>query len=88
MSPKEGRPCRAEVRWYGATDAGLRDVRDNVRLWGMKSEIARHAELSAMPENKNKTPLEISIMVLNEDWPLRKRKRMYTKLKGVEYHGP
>ena len=31
--PKGGRPCRAKMRWYGATDAGLRDVRDNIRLW-------------------------------------------------------
>ena len=44
--PEGGRPCRAEIRWCGATDAGLRDVRDNVRLWGLDDEIKHHAELS------------------------------------------
>ena len=39
--PNGGRPCRAEVRWYGATNAGLRDVRDNIRLWGLQCEIDR-----------------------------------------------
>lgn len=42
------RPCRAEIRWYGAFDVGLRDVRPLVKMWGLKCEIKRHAELSAM----------------------------------------
>jgi len=39
-APAGGRPCRAEIRCYGATGADLRDVHSNVRLWGMQYEIA------------------------------------------------
>jgi hypothetical protein len=84
------RPCRAEIRWYGehgATDAGLRDVRDNVRLWGLKCEIQRHAELSAMEENKGKSAIEISDIVLMENWPRTKRQELYEELKGSTYSG-
>ena len=28
----------------------MRDVRSNIRLWGMESEIACHAEMSKMPK--------------------------------------
>ena len=56
-----GRPYRAEVRWYGATNDGLRDVRGNIRLWGLKSEIELHERMSAADEhNNNKTAIEIS----------------------------
>ena len=84
---EEGRPCRAEVRWYGATDAGLRDVRGNVRLWGLQCEIERHAELTAMAEHANKSAIEISEMVLAERWDLKKRKEVYDTIHGVEYDG-
>ena len=50
-----GRPSRAEVCWYGGTDDGLRDVRGNVRLWGLQCEIDRHAELSKKECNKDKS---------------------------------
>ena len=73
------RPCRAEIRWYGATDVGLRDVRDNVRLWGLKCEIKRHAELSAMEEHKDKSAIEISEMVLAEQWDIRKRDELHNE---------
>eukprot|EP00978_Attheya_sp_CCMP212_P034848 scaffold148472_cov54-Attheya_sp.AAC.1 len=44
--PKEGedsngRPCRAEIRWHGATDIRLIDVRPNVDLWGSVEEVRR-----------------------------------------------
>ena len=52
--PTCGHPCRGEICWCGATDAGLRDVRDNVQLWGLKCQIRRHAELTAMEENQEK----------------------------------
>ena len=55
-----GRPCQAEVRWYVATDDGLRDVRGNIRLWGLKSEIELHERMSAADEHNNKTAIEIS----------------------------
>ena len=35
------RPCKAEIRWYGATDDGLVDVRPMVDLWGMGLEVER-----------------------------------------------
>ena len=80
-SPDGGRSCRGEIRFYGeesgATDAGLIDVRDNVKLWGLDCEVKRHAELSAMEENKNKTPTEISEMVLAEKWDVKMREQLY-----------
>ena len=51
---KAGRPARGEVRWYGATDAGLMDVRWNVRQWGMRCEIQRHAELMKEKDTSGK----------------------------------
>jgi hypothetical protein len=86
-SPAGGRPCRAEIRWYGGTDAGLVDVRADVEKWGMKCEIQRHAELAAKDENKWKSKLEISEMVLAERWDLKKRREHYRDLHGVEYDG-
>ena len=79
-SPVGERPCRAEIRWYGATDGGLRDIRDNVKLWGLKSEIALHAKLSAMEEHKDKSAIEISEMVLAEKLDVKLKERLY-KLK-------
>ena len=87
VPPEGGRPCRAEIRWYGATDAGLRDVRSNVRLWGLKCEIDRHAELTAMPMHKNKTATEISEIVLAERWDLKKRRELYQVVHNKEYDG-
>jgi len=68
-----GHPCRTEICWYGATDADLRDVCSNVRLWSMRSKIACHAELSEMPEHDGKTATDISEMVLDGQWDLKKR---------------
>ena len=76
----DGRPCRVEIRWYGATYTGLRYVRDNVNLWGLNCEIKRHKELSDENENKNKSPVEIIEMVLNERWDLRMRKELYQRV--------
>ena len=47
-----GRPCRGEIRWYGATDVGLRDYRPDVHTWGMKDEIALHKQLSSTREHQ------------------------------------
>ena len=85
--PANGRPCRAEIRWYGGTDAGLKDVRNNVRLWGLKSEIERHRTLWSMEEHKHKSATEISELILGERLNLAKRKEMYQKLRGTEYDG-
>lgn len=75
--PEGGRPCRGEIRWCGATDVGLRDIRPFVRLWGLDCEIKRHAELSEMEENKDKTATEIIEIVLAERWDLKMRKELY-----------
>jgi hypothetical protein len=82
-----GRPSRAEIRWYGGSDSGLRDVRDNVRLWGLQCEIDRHEELSKMDEHKDKAPTQISEMVLNERWDLKMRKELYQTIHGRQYDG-
>lgn len=66
---------------------GLIDVRGNVRLWGMESEIKLHDELSAMEEHKNKTPTEISEMVLAKAMHLDKRQNMYETIHKIEYDG-
>ena len=80
----KGRCCRGEVRWYGGKDDGLVDVRPNIRLWGMQSEINRHAELTEL--HPGKSALEISEMVLAEDWPLKIRKELYER-RGEVYDG-
>jgi len=74
---QEGRPCRAEIRWHGATDAGLSDVRGSIHLWGYKCEIERHKQLSMMDKHKDKSVVEISEMVLNERWDLKLREELY-----------
>ena len=86
-APTGGRPCRAEIRWYGATDTGLRDVRDNIRLWGLQCEIERFDELVAMEEHKNKSAIEIADLILDERWDLKQRKEMYLSVHGIEYNG-
>ena len=36
---------------------------------------------------KNKTPIEISDIVLSERWDLKKRKELYQNIRGIEYDG-
>jgi hypothetical protein len=85
--PEDERPSRGEVRWGGATDSGLRDVRGDVRLWGLDIEVKRHAEIWAMHENKHLSAVEISEKVFDEEWPLKRRQELYRATKGVEYDG-
>ena len=63
------RPCKAKIRWYGATDDGLVDVRPMVDMWGLDVEVERWAELRAMESNKHLSDTDISELVLAEDWP-------------------
>jgi hypothetical protein len=84
-SPVVGRPCRSEIRWYGAKDSGLRDVRDTPKLWGLQCEIDLHEQMSAMSEHKDKTPIQISEMILAQRHDLRLRKEMYRTVHGIEY---
>jgi hypothetical protein len=77
---KKDRPCKAHIRWYDGEDDGLIDIRPYVEMWGTTSEINRWRELADMPENKDATNLEISEMVLAEDWPTRLRKEHLERL--------
>ncbi len=77
-----GRPCKAEIRWYGATDDGLVDVRPEVDLWGLESEIARWHELRNKECNKNLSKTEVSELVLAEDWPSKLRKKHMEKIES------
>ena len=67
------RPCKAEIRWYGATDGGLVDVRPKVELWGLGLEVERWNELRADDANAHLSDTEISDLVLDEDWPSKMR---------------
>uniref|UniRef100_A0A7S2PD48 DDE Tnp4 domain-containing protein n=1 Tax=Skeletonema marinoi TaxID=267567 RepID=A0A7S2PD48_9STRA len=82
----KGVPCRAEVRWYGATCAGLSDVRGSIYKWGLNCEIERHSELQKMEAHKDKSMVEISEMVLSERWDLKKREELYA-IDNREYKG-
>ena len=82
----QGRPSRAEIRWYGATDEGLIDYRGSVGLWGLKCEKDRFAELQQMEAHKDKSEIDIGEMVLQERWDLKKREELYA-LDGREYTG-
>ena len=59
-APSVGRPSKAEIRWYGATDDGLVDIRPDVVLWGTDKEIARWKELRALEDNNDLTDTDIS----------------------------
>ena len=67
-APNTNRPCKAEIRWYGATDDGLIDVRPLVELWGLDSEVERWNGFRANKTNERLSDTEISELVLNEDW--------------------
>eukprot|EP00978_Attheya_sp_CCMP212_P012657 scaffold31656_cov58-Attheya_sp.AAC.1 len=57
---KNGRPCRAEIRWHGAMDIGLTDVRPIVELWGTQEEVKRWHELRNFETNRDLSDLNIS----------------------------
>lgn len=81
--PPEGRPCKAEIRWYGGTDDGLVDIRPHVEFWGCDSEIACWHELRNDEDNTMLSDLDISLLVLDEDWPKKLRKEHRAEL-GIE----
>ena len=43
---RDGRPCKAAVRWLDADEDGLLDVRGLPHLWATATEQKGHAELS------------------------------------------
>ena len=57
------------MRWHGATDEGLVNVRPTVELWGLDSEVNRWHELRADEQYVNLTDTDTLEMVLAEDWP-------------------
>ncbi len=64
LAPKTGRPCKAEIRWYGATDDGLVDVHPEVELWELEAEIARWHELRSRDCNELLSDTDVSDLVL------------------------
>jgi hypothetical protein len=62
-----GRPCKAEVRWYGATEDGLFDARKFPWLWATQSELKRWKELRV--ERPLLDDISISELVLQENIP-------------------
>ncbi len=79
----KGRPCKAEIRWYGGTDDGLIDVRPYVEMWGTKTELERWKILRDLPENEKLSDTDISELVLQEDWPSKLRKEHTAKLSAL-----
>ena len=67
-----------------ATDAGLRDMRSHVHMWGSKCEIESHRQLSA--EHQDTAPVDISEMVFNQRLEVKLRRELY-QLHGKEYTG-
>ena len=67
MKHSDGRPCKAEIRWFGGIDDGLVDIREEVDLWGMDAEVALWHEL--WEKHPDKSKLAISKMVLDANLP-------------------
>jgi len=67
----------------GGTDDGLVDVRPHVELWGLESEIACWHELREKFSEDEVTDMDISEMMLNEDWPSKLRKAHLKKIESV-----
>jgi hypothetical protein len=62
-SKGSGRPCKGAVRWGGATDSGLIDVRGMPSVWATNSELRRHAELTSA--NPLLLATEVSELILS-----------------------
>ena len=82
-APKKGRPCKAKIRWYGATDNGLVDVRSDPELWALDSELERWHELKKNPANEHKSDTEISEDIFREDWPSKLEKEHKEKIDAL-----
>ena len=68
-TPSTARLCKAGIRWYGATNNGLVDVRPMVDMGGLDSEVERWTQLRADTNNAHLYKTNISQLVLDEDWP-------------------
>ena len=69
--PNTDRPSKAEVRWRGAMDDVLVDVCPTVELWGLNLEVKHWHKLQSMEEYKDLTNMEVSELVIVEDWPAK-----------------
>ena len=78
------RPNRLEVPWYGGTNDGLVGVRGNMFRWAQQWEKVWHSTILVKADHTDKTPLEISKMVLAEQWDEKQRNKLY-QLLGVEH---
>ncbi len=76
----DGRPCRAEVRWYDATEDGLFDARPTPQLWATRSEMERWSELRRENESPSDTAISILVQVLKENIP----ERLRTEIKSIK----
>lgn len=77
------RPCKAEIRYGGATDAGLVDARGEILLWGTKTEKQRWRELRTSQEYAGLSDSELSRKVLNENWPAKLKEIHIEKLNSL-----
>lgn len=77
------RPCKAEIRYHGATDDGLTDIRPDVDMWGNDSEVERWNELRNLPQYANHSDTDISELVLEEDWPSKLRKKDLAEVENM-----
>ncbi len=75
-----GRPYKAEIRWYGASDEGLIDIRGEIGLWGTQFEICRWNKLCNAPTNAESSDIDVSELVLMEDWSSKLRKEHTARL--------
>lgn len=74
----EGQPCKAEIRWYGATEDGLFDAWSQPKWWAMQTELCQWKELQA--KHKNLSDTKISELVLCENIPDHLHKEHIAKI--------
>ena len=65
----------------------MRDIRGDVRLWGLDVEIKLFEQLLAMPEWRGKSRIEVGEEVLSRNLDLEMRKQMNHEIHSVEYDG-
>ena len=77
--------CKAEIRLYGATDVGLRDLYYNTIAQAIPYKKKWHKELSDITEYKDKDVKEISKIVLDKRLDLYMRREYYRHVHKKEY---
>ena len=82
-APNTDRPCKGEICMYGATDDGLVDVRPEVELWALESELERWHVLRGEECNNSLSDTEILELVLTEDWLAKLEEAHVAKLNST-----